>query len=140
MGPLGLLSPYPGVSYLFTGDAVNPNFLNNDPYSENYTGGMSNSLWNIANPGGGPLGSLNNSWSASLGETVLKVDGKMKVRIIFFNNRLRCDINDPIKKITSTLLKELDVFARNGIKDELASLDPLLSTAASGKLVYEEGA
>lgn len=26
----------------------------------------------------------------------------------------------------STLLKELDQFARNGIKDELASLDPLL--------------
>jgi len=31
-----------------------------------------------------------------------------------------------IKKITSTLLKDLDTFARNGIKDELASLDPLL--------------
>jgi hypothetical protein len=30
------------------------------------------------------------------------------------------------QKITSLLLKELDTFARNGIKDELASLDPLL--------------
>jgi hypothetical protein len=30
------------------------------------------------------------------------------------------------QKITSLLLKELDGFARNGIKDELASLDPLL--------------
>ena len=30
------------------------------------------------------------------------------------------------QKITSLLLKELDIFARNGIKDELASLDPLL--------------
>ncbi len=28
--------------------------------------------------------------------------------------------------MTSTLLKELDNLARNGIKDELASLDPLL--------------
>ena len=30
------------------------------------------------------------------------------------------------QKITSGLLKDLDVFARNGITDELASLDPLL--------------
>ena len=30
------------------------------------------------------------------------------------------------QKITSNLLKELDNLARNGIKDELASLDPLL--------------
>lgn len=30
------------------------------------------------------------------------------------------------QKIISGLLKELDAFARNGIKDELASLDPLL--------------
>jgi hypothetical protein len=28
------------------------------------------------------------------------------------------------------LLKELDAFARNGIKDELASLDPLLRNVA----------
>jgi hypothetical protein len=34
------------------------------------------------------------------------------------------------QKITSTLLKELDAFARNGIKDELASLDPLLRNVA----------
>ena len=30
------------------------------------------------------------------------------------------------QKIISVLLKDLDVFARNSIKDELASLDPLL--------------
>lgn len=35
-----------------------------------------------------------------------------------------------IQKIISTLLKELDAFARNGIKDELASLDPLLRNMA----------
>jgi hypothetical protein len=34
------------------------------------------------------------------------------------------------QKITSTLLKELDQFARNGIKDELATLDPLLRNVA----------
>jgi hypothetical protein len=38
---------------------------------------------------------------------VLKIDGKLK-------------------KITSSLLKDLDTLARNGIKSELASLDPLL--------------
>jgi hypothetical protein len=31
-----------------------------------------------------------------------------------------------LQKIISALLKDLDVFARNSIKDELASLDPLL--------------
>jgi hypothetical protein len=30
------------------------------------------------------------------------------------------------QKIISVLLKDLDVFARNSIKDELASLDPLV--------------
>ncbi|KAH9970415.1 hypothetical protein BGW80DRAFT_1330613 [Lactifluus volemus] len=30
------------------------------------------------------------------------------------------------QKIIAVLLKDLDVFARDGIKDELASLDPLL--------------
>lgn len=34
------------------------------------------------------------------------------------------------QKITSVLLKELDTFARNEIKDELASLDPLLRNQA----------
>ena len=31
-----------------------------------------------------------------------------------------------IQKMISMLLKDLDVFARNSIRDELASLDPLL--------------
>jgi hypothetical protein len=30
------------------------------------------------------------------------------------------------QKIVAVLLKDLDMFARNSIKDELASLDPLL--------------
>ncbi|KAF8061610.1 hypothetical protein FPV67DRAFT_287836 [Lyophyllum atratum] len=125
MGPLGLLSPHPGVSYLFSGDTPvtvnpnsfpNPNSMHPSPYVNNPEE-MSSSLWSIANAsgGGGPasfmyggaMGSPPPSWSATLGELVLKIDGKFK-------------------KITSTLLKELDAFARNGIKDELASLDPLL--------------
>jgi len=115
MGPLGLLSPHPGVSYLFSGADG----------GQGQEGGEG-SLWGIANassggahaggpPGsfvfGGAMGSPPPSWTPALAELVLKVDGKFK-------------------KITSTLLKELDAFARNGIKDELASLDPLLRNVA----------
>jgi len=106
MGPLGLLSPHPGVSYLFS----------------NADGGQGQegaegSLWGIANPSsggmnaGGLLGSPPVTWSHTLADLVLKIDGKFK-------------------KITSALLKELDAFARNGIKDELVSLDPLLRNVA----------
>jgi len=58
------------------------------------------------------------SWTPALGELVLKVDGKFK-------------------KIMSTLLKDLDAFARNGIKDELSSLDPLLRNADGGRAAYD---
>jgi hypothetical protein len=47
-----------------------------------------------------------------------------------------------VQKIISTLLKDLDVFARNSIKDELASLDPLLRNVGGwggGGLVGDEG-
>lgn len=119
MGPLGLLSPHPGVSYIFSADAHNHLSQEHTPEK--------GSLWSIANPGGnsimpsGPAGAYQNAWSASLGEMVLKFDSK-------------------VKKITSSVLKELDVFARNGIKEELASLDPLLgSIGAGGKPINEEG-
>jgi hypothetical protein len=42
------------------------------------------------------------------------------------------DFSFASQKITTTLLKELDAFARNGIKDELATLDPLLRNVAVG--------
>ncbi|KAF8638849.1 hypothetical protein AX17_001907 [Amanita inopinata Kibby_2008] len=125
MGPLGLLSPHPGVSYLFSGE----NTPSHQP--QNYNGAPSrSSTLNLSQPQqgnggayptaapslgvantllhGGALGSppiIN--WSASWGDMVLKADSK-------------------IKKITTSLLKELDQLARNGIKDELTSLDPLL--------------
>ncbi|KAF8894710.1 hypothetical protein BD779DRAFT_1502529 [Infundibulicybe gibba] len=139
MGPLGLLSPHPGVSYLFSGEsgALNSNQIPNQPpitifpqaqYSANNASNpgdseMSSSLWGIANAPtsggttagaaagsfivGGTLGSPPSGITPNLAETILKIDSKFK-------------------KITSILLKELDAFARNGIKDELASLDPLL--------------
>jgi len=95
------LAPHPGVSYLFQ--------------NSTQASAVDEALWNVAvgstalggTAGGGVLHSPPPSWTPALGELVLKVDSKFK-------------------KIISILLKELDVFARNSIKDELASLDPLL--------------
>ncbi|OSD02011.1 hypothetical protein PYCCODRAFT_1459248 [Trametes coccinea BRFM310] len=113
MGPLGLLSPHPGVSYLFSG-------MDSAPANDG-----DNSLWGIAHatmmgPGGGAgpgsiysggPGSPPPSWTSTLGDTVRQIDNKLK-------------------KLIATLLKELDDCARAGIKDELASLDPLLRHVA----------
>jgi len=95
------LSPHPGVSYLFQ--------------NQTQASAADEALWSVAlgstalggAPGGGVLSSPPPSWTPALGELVLKVDSKFK-------------------KIISVLLKDLDVFARNSIRDELASLDPLL--------------
>lgn len=103
MGPLGLLAPHPGVSYLFAGQDSSQKVVDEGE----------GSLWGIANAHtashgyGSAMGSPPPSWTPALGDMVLKVDAKFK-------------------RIVSTLLKELDAVARNGIKDELASLDPLL--------------
>lgn len=164
MGPLGLLSPHPGVSYLFSGDSntqqhhSNPNLLLPPPPPENE---MSGSLWGIANAsvgsgaGGGPNGPFMygnalssppaSGWTAGLGEMVLKIDGKLKVRHSSYFSTVRQGSMQIFQKITSTLLKDLDAFARNGIKDELASLDPLLRNikiaddagTGGGKIVYD---
>ncbi|TDL27637.1 hypothetical protein BD410DRAFT_782770 [Rickenella mellea] len=121
MGPLGLLSPHPGVSYLFQGQDAAPS-----ADSEGSLWGIANGAVNVA-PGYGFTGSGMMSpppqWVPALGEAVIKVDTKFK-------------------KIISTLLKELDTFARNSIKDELASLDPLLRNVnldGNSREVYEFG-
>ncbi|KAG6850423.1 hypothetical protein H0H93_013648 [Arthromyces matolae] len=130
MGPLGLLSPHPGVSYILSGDntpTANPNSTQQSTpstqYYSPYSGpeDMSSSLWNIANPGAAnglnPGGTIASppppNLAASYSDSILKIDGKFK-------------------KITSVLLKELDVFARTAIKDELESLDPLLANLKVG--------
>ncbi|KAI0806904.1 hypothetical protein C8Q74DRAFT_1312900 [Fomes fomentarius] len=103
MGPLGLLSPHPGVSYLFNGAET---ASANDSDS---------SLWGIAHASAGGVGSVYNggpgspppNWTSTLGDTVRQIDNKLK-------------------KLIASMLKELDDCARAGIKDELASLDPLL--------------
>ncbi|KAK7449628.1 hypothetical protein VKT23_013103 [Stygiomarasmius scandens] len=140
MGPLGLLVPHPGVSYLFhdgPGSAHPSNYQNfvgspnlpaTLPSAFSSETELSSSLWGIANgngpstavagsfvfngiggagPNGGPPGHGSQGWSSAYADMVLKIDTKFK-------------------KITSLLLKELDSFARSGIKEELASLDPLL--------------
>ena len=88
MGPLGLLAPHPGVSYLFSGAEALPK---DDVKDEG-------SLWGIAHAyapqnamgagvGGagytnaGGLSSPPPSWTPVLAEMVLKVDGKFKVRL-----------------------------------------------------------
>lgn len=109
MGPLGLLSPHPGVSYLFPSEGSPPTHgtpttaqymqpqSNLSPpqqykqpfpstsagFSENEIGG---SLWSIANGLNGSLmysaGFSNpptSSWINSWEEMVLKIDGKLKV-------------------------------------------------------------
>lgn len=74
MGPLGLLSPHPGVSYLFTGADAAPV---NDSDS---------SLWGIANSSNasalyaGTLGSPPPSWTSAIGDTVRQIDARLKVR------------------------------------------------------------
>lgn len=70
-GPLGLLSPHPGVSYLFTGA---------EPYVHTPLESES-SLWGIANANNtaGSMGSPPPNWTSAYGEMVLKVDGKFKV-------------------------------------------------------------
>lgn len=73
MGPLGLLSPHPGVSYLFTGADAAPV---NDSDS---------SLWGIANSSNasalyaGTLGSPPPSWTSAIGDTVRQIDARLKV-------------------------------------------------------------
>ncbi|KAH9978491.1 hypothetical protein BJV74DRAFT_135752 [Russula compacta] len=98
---LGLSSPRPGVSYLFQNPP--PGSAMDETLCIVALG--SNAL--ISTADGGVLSRPPASWTPALGELVLKVDSRFK-------------------KIISMLLKDLDEFARNCVKDELASLDPLL--------------
>ncbi len=73
MGPLGLLSPHPGVSYLFNGAET---ASANDSDS---------SLWGIAHASAGSVynggpGSPPPNWTSTLGDTVRQIDNKLKVR------------------------------------------------------------
>lgn len=74
MGPLGVLSPTPGVSYLFQGSETS------------HTADGDGSLWGIANgphmASGLAIGGMMSppaSWSPTLGDMVIKIDSKLKV-------------------------------------------------------------
>jgi len=109
MGPLGMITPYPGISYLFSGD-------------ETARDGEE-SLLGIAFGSGGAatFGGLSSpsSWNPLWADMVNKIDSKLK-------------------KTITLLTKELDAFARNAIRDELASLDPLLRNVAIHDLGREQ--
>jgi hypothetical protein len=154
MGPLGLLAPHPGVSYVFEngpyGNQAPGSFSSNPTLSSTShlpatdTDSLAGSLWSVANvSAGGHMSSPPTTWTAGLGEMVLKIDGKFKVRFLSFrrSKAVGASTNAHAQKITTVLLKELDQFARNGIKDELASLDPLLRNInipeEGGRTIYE---
>ena len=97
-GPLGLLSPHPGVSYLFTGS---------EPYVHTPLESES-SLWGIANANNTPgsMGSPPPNWTSAYGEMVLKVDGKFKV---YMTQLLML----PTRLIDTSHRKSLGFFSRN---------------------------
>lgn len=94
MGPLGLLAPAPGVSYLFGG-----------ANADEVGAGEPGSLWNIVHAGGqhgyvglgsaygGGLGSPPGAWTQALGDMVMKVDAKIKVCYSSSDNHLSQDAN-----------------------------------------------
>ncbi|KAF5324834.1 hypothetical protein D9611_004250 [Ephemerocybe angulata] len=105
MGPLGLLTPLPGVSYLFHGEHHLPNSNDQD---------VASSLWGIANASLNAPGIAGPSASMMFGNVL----GSPPI------SNWTPNLGD--MKVMSVLLKDLDELARNGIKDELASLEPLL--------------
>lgn len=117
LGPLGLLSPHPGVSYLFSGADAAPvgdgdglwgiahggigpgpgvaaaaapgaggAGAGGVPGASGFHGGFGGQSngGGVGMGGGGPLASPPPSWTPALGEMVLKVDTKFKVRRAVF--------------------------------------------------------
>lgn len=77
MGPLGLLSPHPGVSYLFSGaDAAPVNDSENSLWGIAHANATNNGPSSIYNGG---LGSPPPSWNSAIGDSVRQIDGRLKV-------------------------------------------------------------
>jgi len=114
---LSNVTPQPGVSYLFTHE-----HLTLELEALQSIAGLTSSSNKPAGSSKiqlGAPGSPTAQWTPLLGELLLKMDGK-------------------IKKILSPILKEIDDLARACIKDELASLDPLLrNLSLPGPADYE---
>ncbi|KAG8856151.1 hypothetical protein FRB91_001156 [Serendipita sp. 411] len=110
-GPLGVITPYPGLTSLWPGGTP--------PADEMGEG----SLWALAS--NGPAISVAGYQNAVMSiakelENVKTIDGKLK-------------------KVIALLLKELDTFARDAIKAELESLDPLLKNLVLPDQMQAEG-
>lgn len=86
-------------------------------------------LWNWRRE---PASKLDNGVGRHLTESRYQVQSE------FDDGYLTGSDGDAPQKITSILLKELDAVARNGIKDELASLDPLLRGVAATEDMREQ--
>lgn len=96
MGPLGLLAPHPGVSYLFSSTESSKDDMRDEgslwgiahgSTTQNPVGGAMAGYAN-AGPGltAGGMGSPPPSWTPALADMVLKVDVKFKVCEIAFQN------------------------------------------------------
>lgn len=110
-GPLGVITPYPGLTSLWPGGTP--------PVDEMGEG----SLWSLASSGPAISLAVNQNTSISLAkelEGVKLIDGKLK-------------------KIIASLIKELDTLARGIIKSELESLDPLLKNLVLPEQMQGEG-
>ena len=90
--------------------------------------GFRSELWNRPRE---PASKLDSGVGRYLDKSRYKVQGE-------YDGYLADSDGNTPQKITSILLKELDAVARNGIKDELASLDPLLRGVAATEDIREQ--
>jgi hypothetical protein len=74
MGPLGLITPYPGISYIFADD--NTREMDASLLGIAYTGGTGSGFGGA--PGSPPM------WNPAWAEMVNKIDGKFKVKVSSF--------------------------------------------------------
>ncbi|KAG8833995.1 hypothetical protein FRC17_009721 [Serendipita sp. 399] len=110
-GPLGVITPYPGLTSLWPGGT---------PSADEMGEG---SLWALAS--NGPAISVAGHQNVSL--SIAKELENVKT------------IDSKLKKVIASLLKELDTFARGAIKTELESLDPLLKNLVLPDQMQAEG-
>jgi len=136
----------PGSGY-WTGIQT-PNNSNNPLYSQLFPAASPRNILDLASPQPASASfiptsitspsSTSSATGSGIVDTVLKLDSRFKV----------CGIIDVLcvaiihmrflQKIVNQLLKELDAMARDSIRDELSSLDPLLrNTALTGSNANE---
>ncbi|CCA73338.1 hypothetical protein PIIN_07293 [Serendipita indica DSM 11827] len=111
-GPLGVITPYPGLTSLWPGGTPPADEMNEG------------SLWSLASSGPAISVAVHQSATVSLAKELENIK----------------TIDSKLKKVIASLLKELDVFARAAIKAELESLDPLLKNLVLPDQMQGDGA